>query len=91
MKSISVTEGETINTIKSLNNKKSTGYINISTTLIKHCATEISNPLTDIFNKLLKEGTYLERFKYSLVKPIHKRGDNNYMTNYRPISLLVVF
>jgi hypothetical protein len=52
---------------------------------------EISKPLTYIFNKLLKEGTYLGRFKYLLVKSIHKRGDNSYMTNYRPISLLEVF
>jgi hypothetical protein len=91
MKSIMVTEGETINTIKSLKIKTSTGYINISSKVIKHCAIEISKPLTYIFNKFLKEGTYFERFTYSLVKPVHKRGSNSYMTNYRPISLPAVF
>jgi len=87
MKSILVTEGETIYTIKSLKNNKSTGYNNISSKVIEDCAIEI----TYIFYNLLKEGTYLEWFKYSLVKPIHKRGDNSFMINYRPISLLVVF
>jgi hypothetical protein len=91
MKSIPVTEGETINTIKSLKNNKSAGYNNISSKVIKNCTIEISKPLTYIFNNLLMEGTYLEWFKYSLVKPIDKRGDKIYMTNYRPISLLVVF
>jgi len=35
MKSILLTEGEIINTIKSLTNKKSTGYNNISNKVIK--------------------------------------------------------
>jgi hypothetical protein len=91
MKSIPVTDGETINTIKFLKNNKSAGYNNISSKVIKNCAIEISKPLTYIFNNLLKDRTYLEWFKYLLVKPIHKRGNNSYMTNYRPISLLVDF
>jgi hypothetical protein len=48
MNSILVREGEIINIIKPLKNKKSTGY-DISNKVIKHCATEISKPLTYIF------------------------------------------
>jgi hypothetical protein len=57
IKSIPITEGETVNTIKSLKNKKSTGCTNISSKVIKHCAIEISKSITYIFYNLQKEGT----------------------------------
>jgi hypothetical protein len=41
MKSIQVTEGEIVNTIRSLKHKNSTGYDNISSKIIKYCAMEI--------------------------------------------------
>jgi hypothetical protein len=59
--------------------------------LAKQGAIEISMPLTYIFNNSLKEGTYPERLKYSLVKPIRKKGHKSDMTNDRPISLLIIF
>jgi len=55
MKPILVTEGEIINTIKSLTNKKSTGYNNISSKAIK-ALCDRSKSLTYIFNNSLKEG-----------------------------------
>jgi hypothetical protein len=32
-----------------------------------------------------------ERFKYSVVRPVYKKGDKTRMTKYRPISLLISF
>jgi len=55
IKSILVTEGEIINTIKSLTNKKSTGYNNISSKVIK-ALCDRNKSLTYIFNNSLKEG-----------------------------------
>ena len=40
---------------------------------------------------MLSTGTFLDRLKYSEIKPIYKRGDKTLITNYRPISLLPVF
>jgi hypothetical protein len=59
--------------------------------VIKHCAIKISKPVIYISNNAQKEGTYPERLKYSLVKPIHKKGNESDVTNYRTISLLIVF
>ena len=42
-------------------------------------------------NKMLAQGVYPERVKFSLIKPIYKSGDKSSPSNYRPISLLRVF
>jgi len=55
------------------------------------CAIKISKPITYIPNNTLKKGTYPERFKFSLVKPIHKKGNESDVTNYTTILLLTVF
>jgi hypothetical protein len=36
-------------------------------------------------------GTFPNWMKYSVVKPIHKKGDKINPANYRPVSLLTTF
>jgi hypothetical protein len=40
---------------------------------------------------MLSQGTYLERVKFSLIRPVYKSGDKTSPSNYRPISLLPAF
>ena len=54
--------------------------------LLKISATYICSPLTYILS-----GTFPDRMKYSIVKPIFKKGNKMNPTNYRPISLLTSF
>jgi hypothetical protein len=47
--------------------------------------------LSYICNKSTLSGTFATRLKYSVVKPLFKRGDKENTANYRPISLLISF
>jgi len=89
MKLIPVTETEVREIIKSLKNKNSSGYDEISNSMLKYCVNEISKPLTYIFNLSLRTGVFPDRFKHAVVRPIHKKGDKSTMNNYRPVSLLM--
>ena len=74
--------------INSLKDKNSSAYDEISTKISKPF---IISPLINMCNKMLAQGIYPERLKFSLIKPIYKSGDKSSPSNYRPISLLPVF
>jgi hypothetical protein len=90
MKVIPAIEAEVINIITSLKSKKSSGFDEIYSKIVKSCANIINKPLTFIFNSSLAAGTFPDRCKYAIVRPIYKKGDIT-KTNYRPISLLTSF
>jgi hypothetical protein len=77
--------------IHSLKTKDSYGYYEISLRLLKISAPYILSPLTHIFNKILCTGIFPERFKFSEIKPLFKKGSATEFSNYRPISLLTTF
>jgi len=79
------------NIIKSLNTKNSHGYDKVSTKLLKLSSPFILSPLTHICNKSLALGIFLDRLKYSEIKPLFKKGDKLNISNYRLISLLSSF
>jgi hypothetical protein len=72
MKIIPVTEIEVIDIIKSLKNKNSSGYGGISNNILKYCVNEISKLSS---STSLVTGVYPDRFKFAIVRPIHKKGD----------------
>jgi hypothetical protein len=75
LKSLSTKEVEYI--IKSLNLKKSTGYDEISTKVLKMSSPFISSPLTHICNKSLSQGIFPDCLKYSEIIPLFKKGDKS--------------
>jgi Notch-like protein len=77
--------------IESLNTSNSCGYDEVPTKIIKLSAPCIVSPLTHICNKAFSAGTFPERLKYALIRPVHKKGNKLIITNYRPISLLASF
>ena len=76
--------------IRLLRNKSSTGLDNVSPKLLKHLPRKIIFCFVHIFNLSMKEGKFVECFKYAKVVPIHKGESKLDMGNYRPISLLPV-
>jgi Notch-like protein len=77
--------------IKSLKCKNTVGYDEISAHILKLSRPYIISPLTYIFNAVLNTGTFPDRLKYAIIKPIFKKGDDQHITNYKPISLLTSF
>jgi hypothetical protein len=74
--------------INSLKTKNSFGYDRISKKILKLSAPFISSPINYICNRLLSQGVFPDRLKYTTVIPLHKKGDRKNMSNYRPVSLL---
>jgi len=83
--------GEVEKIIHSLPWKNSCGYDKISLRILKASAPFISSPLCYIINTSLNTGVFPTRLKYSIINPLHKKGDKSEESNYRPISLLTSF
>ena len=77
--------------INSFKRKNSYGYDVISTRILKVSTPYVLAPLTYIFDKILSQGVFPYRLKYSEVKPLYKKGAKTDLSNYRPISLLTSF
>lgn len=48
----------------------------------------ITHPLTVLIKRCFDDGIFPTAFKTSLITPVHKSGDRDTVTNYRPISVL---
>jgi len=59
--------------------------------ILKVSTPFITSPLTYICNKSLSSGIFHSRLKFSEIKPLHKKGDRMYITNFLPVSLRAFF
>ncbi|KAI5644655.1 hypothetical protein NE865_03307 [Phthorimaea operculella] len=76
-----------LNIIRSLKNKSSVGYDEISTKVVKHVADCIAPHLSYIINLCISSGTFPDRLKIAVVKPLFKNKDREDMSCYRPIYI----
>ena len=76
--------------INNLDPKKAHGHDMLSIPMIKLCENSKCKPLSIIFNDCLKEGKFPSDWKKAHVVPVHKKGDKQYLKNYRPIFLLPI-
>jgi hypothetical protein len=51
----------------------------------------VCEPFSYICNMSIVTGVFPDCLKYAVIKPFFKKGAKDYITNYRPISLLTVF
>lgn len=82
---------EILQIISKLRNTKSVGYDNIPTSIIKENADIFVYPLNHIINLSITDGCFPDKLKYTIIKPIFKKGTTTDMDNYRPIALIPVF
>ena len=76
--------------LKLLNPNKSSGPDGLHPRILLELSESISNPLSQIMQKSLKEGILPQDWKDAHVSPIFKKGKQNQTTNYRPVSLTSV-
>jgi uncharacterized protein YggL (DUF469 family) len=86
-----VTYGQVRKAIDGLKNKRASGWDEIPVSLIKYCKDYISHPLVKIINQSFRTGRFPDKLKYSIIKPIFKKGNRAQLSNYRPIALLPAF
>ena len=81
-------EDEISEVIKELQTNKSS---DIPTLLIKHTSHIIAPHLPRLYNHYMSEGVFPDIFKIGKITPIYKKGNHEFVENYRPVSTLPIF
>ena len=77
--------------IMNLDLSKASGPNCIPVMVLKHCESELSYILAELFNKCLTESCFPDCWKFSSVVPVFKNvGKRSTAKNYHPVSLLSV-
>ena len=79
---------EIFNIISSLENKSTAGHDGISNKLLKLVASVVSYHVAKLINRSIQEGFFPVCLKTAKIIPLHKNGNFENPSNYRPISLL---
>ena len=87
---ISIQCDEITSLIRNLNPNKATDSDEISGRMLLLCDNSVVLPLKIIFDNILATSTYPDMCKLANVTPIFKKGDEQLIKNYRPISLLTL-
>lgn len=66
---------------------RSAGLDGIHPAIVKTLAEALKKPCTQLLNESLDEGRSPAEGLTSTVIPVHKRGDRDKCTSYRPVSL----
>lgn len=77
--------------IKQLKNKKSKDFYGINAKIVKSLANIIVYPLTKLLNMCIRDSVFPSILKMARVVPIHKKGAEDELNNYRPISIVPIF
>ena len=84
---------EIIDIVSKMKNDTSSGPDSVSVKVVKKVIRlpVICETLSQIFNCSMFTGVVPDQMKIARVTPIYKKGDDNELNNYRPISVLPIF
>ena len=88
--SIKFENKEIINIIRSLSVGKTHGHDNISIRMLQICNSGTVQLFSIIFNNCINQSMFPDIWKRSNISPIHKKGDKQLISNYRPVLLLTI-
>ena len=74
--------------LQNLDENKAAGLDNLSGKFLKHGATVLAKPTSQICNLSIKYWIFPSDCKIAKLKPLFKKGSKTDPKNYRPISLL---
>lgn len=77
------------NCLQNLNEDTFYGPDLLCNLLLKKCNFTLSYILTKMFNLSLKLGVFLDAWKFSYIKPLHKSGRKDLIKNYRGVAKLL--
>ena len=84
-----VTAGDIKTQIKNLNTNKAGTYMGIPAKQLKQACDIICEPLTNIWNnEIVQNRKFPSKLKLADISPIHKKLENIFTKNYRPVSVL---
>ena len=83
-----LTDDELKSAFDQLKPNKSSGYDEIHPTVVKQAYNLIKTPLKYIFKLSINTGDFPDKLKIARVTPIFKSGEETFLNNYRPISVL---
>ena len=86
-----VVEAEVSRELAKLNPKKASGPLYITTKIVTSCASQLTAPLTRIYNRGINEACFPGVWKLAKVVALYKKKSHFLPENYRPISLLNCF
>ena len=90
IQSLTFSESDVIQIIRTLDVNKAHGHDNILVRMIKLCINSVAHPLTLIFQNSMAAGTFPTQWKRGNIVPIHKKNDKQIVSNYRPVSVLPI-
>ena len=81
-----ITKKEIEDQLKRMNSKSATGYDGINLDDLKLLFKKRGKEMTELFSKEIKEGLS-SNLKKGVLIPLHKKGDEDQIANYRPIVI----
>ena len=87
---INTTSVEVVKVLQKLNPRKAIGTDGVPSRILKNFASQLSKPLSVLFNLSFKLGRVPSIWKQANIAPVHKDGEKELVEHCRSISLLPV-